>query len=254
MKQEFTIGLEGIRIRVGCFYERTSVRCRDYLTGGKEDLKIVISREDLERERQKNSRECEPDKEKTVSGAQLEMLARYRQIAEKMPWFDTWLMHGSAVCAEGEAVLFTAPSGVGKSTHTALWLEQISGSFVVNGDKPLLSLHKEGCFVCGTPWAGKEGWYRNVLIPLKAICLLGRGTENRIREISFQEAFPMLLQQSYRPEDTAALEKTLELLHRLEGTVRFYSLMCNRDPEAARTAYGSIYHGEEKNEREDDIV
>ncbi len=248
MKQVFTIGLAGKRIRVGCFYDSTQVRCKEYLTDGKEDLKIIISREDLKLERERNSRESGLGGEKNVSDAELEMLALYRQIAEKMPWFDIWLMHGSAVCVEGEAVVFTAPSGVGKSTHTALWLEQIPDCFVVNGDKPLLRFHEERCFVCGTPWAGKEGWNRNVLVPLRAICQISRGTENQIREISFREAFPMLLQQSYRPEDVPAMERMLELLHRLEGTVRFYSLVCNRDPKAAHTAYGLIYHGKENNE------
>ena len=28
--------------------------------------------------------------------------------------------------------------GVGKTTHTKLWLDNIPGSFVVNGDKPLI--------------------------------------------------------------------------------------------------------------------
>ena len=47
MKQEFTIGLAGKRIRVGCFYDSTQVRCKEYLTDGKEDLKIIISREEV---------------------------------------------------------------------------------------------------------------------------------------------------------------------------------------------------------------
>ena len=56
----------------------------------------------------------------------------------------------------------------------------------------------------------------------------------------------MLLQQTYRPERTDALEKTLELLQQLEKTVRFYHLECNREPEAARIAFKAILSGERK--------
>lgn len=34
--------------------------------------------------------------------------------------------------------------GVGKTTHTKLWLDNIPGSFVVNGDKPLIRARSGG--------------------------------------------------------------------------------------------------------------
>ena len=47
----------------------------------------------------------------------------------------------------------------------------------------------------------------------------------------------MLIQQSYRPLDPAALSKTLSLVDRLSRTVSLYRLGCNMDPEAAELSY-----------------
>ena len=51
-----------------------------------------------------------------------------------------------------------------------------------------------------------------------------RGERNVIKEITFGQAFTFLLQQSYRPADAAKMRKTLSLLSRLNGRVRFFRL------------------------------
>ncbi|MBR6090450.1 MAG: hypothetical protein IKP86_10980 [Anaerolineaceae bacterium] len=47
----------------------------------------------------------------------LENSALYALMAEKLSAYDVLLMHGSALCMDGEAYVFTAASGTGKSTH-----------------------------------------------------------------------------------------------------------------------------------------
>lgn len=241
---QFQIRLAGRIIAVRSIYEEVLVLCRDYLSEEpEEDFRVEIQAKDIEFERKKSFREAmlEGHTPEYFPDSYLETLAVYRKIALRMPDYDTWLMHGSAVAVDGEAYLFTAPSGTGKTTHTRLWLEQIPGAFVVNGDKPLLRLQKDVCRVCGTPWSGKEGLNRNTQVPLRCICFLERGKENRIAEISFREALPMLLQQSYRPTDAAAMQKTMALVHGLKDTVRFFHLHCNMDPSAALVAWGRMH-------------
>ena len=167
----------------------------------------------------------------------METLAVYRKIAVGLLDHDVFLMHGSAVAVDGQGYLFTASSGVGKTTHTRLWLAHIPGASVVNGDKPLLRFSDGGVEVCGTPWAGKEGMNANVAVPLRAICVLERGAENRIAPLPFLEAYPILLQQSYRPADAAALQKTMQFVRRLGERVKLYRLACNMEPDAARVSY-----------------
>ena len=166
----------------------------------------------------------------------LETLAVYRKIASGMTAFSTFLMHGSVISAAGQGYMICAPSGIGKSTRTKLWLEEIPDSFVVNGDKPLLRVEEDRVIAFGTPWCGKEGWNRNTSVPLRAVFLLERG-ENMVREIGFAEAFPALLRQTYKPKDPDAKRETLRLLADMAGKVRVFSFRSEPTPEAVRMAW-----------------
>ena len=72
---------------------------------------------------------------------------------------------------------------------------------------------------------------------MKAICILTRADTNSIVPVTKSEAYPMLLQQAYRPNDVFALQKTLELIDKMAEKVELYRLGCNMDIEAAKVAY-----------------
>ena len=74
-------------------------------------------------------------------------------------------------------------------------------------------------------------------VPVKAICILTRDTTNHIEEISLEDAFPILYQQTYRPKDVAKLSRTIDLINRMAKNVKFFRLGCNMDPEAARISF-----------------
>ena len=132
----------------------------------------------------------------------LETLTVYRKIATAFLERSVLLMHGSVVAVDGEAYMFTALSGTGKSTHVRLWRKLFGDRAVmVNDDKPLVRIGGERAIVYGTPWDGKHHLSNNIAVPLKAIVVLRRGLENEIHPLTVQEAFPTLLQQSFRTED-----------------------------------------------------
>ena len=108
---------------------------------------------------------------------------------------------------------------------------------MVDDDKPFLRLGEDGVTIYGTPWNGKHHLGENIHMPLKAICILERGMENRIVPITAQEALITIFQQSHRPADIRQMGKYMELVDRLAGCVSFYRLQCNMDPQAARVAY-----------------
>lgn len=230
------ISLAGIHIEIQSIHDSVYRLCRDYLVeAGPADFTVEITQSDIEYERQKSIREAILEHLKPInySDPYLETLAVYRKIATHVLSYDTFLMHGSVVAACGGAYLFTAPSGTGKTTHTKLWLENIPGSYVVNGDKPLIRVRDGYCEACGTPWAGKEAMNTNVIVPLKAICLLERGQDNSIEELPFLKVYTSLFQQIYRPNEEGPVRKTIELIQKLRESVRFYRLTCNMEPEAA---------------------
>ena len=238
---EFTVCLAGKNIAVRSLFDEVYEFCRDYLTDRPADLTVDVTPEDINYEKELNIRESQIEGIPVYDypDSYLETLAVYRKIVTKMLEFDTFLMHGAVVAVGDKAWLFTAPSGTGKTTHINLWLKNIPGSYVVNGDKPLIHIGDE-CTVYGTPWAGKERMNRNVGVKLCGIVILNRGLNNIIEKVPMTQILPILIQQSYRPKTRIELEKTLSLLSRLGRKIPMYLLYCNMNDEAALTAYNVL--------------
>ena len=230
-------------IEITTLFPETHALCAAYRAEGEADFSVRTAQADIDFERVKSAREAELEGRAPYAWPEdyLETLAVYRQIAEKLPDYDSVLFHGSCLAVDGAGYLFTAKSGTGKSTHARLWRELLGERAVmVNDDKPLLRITAEGVFAYGTPWDGKHRLSANISVPLRALCVLERAEENRIEPITVSQAYPMLLQQVYRPADPAALAKTLALIDRLAENVKLFRLGCNMETEAARLAYESM--------------
>lgn len=131
----FIIRLAEIRIRIENRYAFIERQCAGYICPGDEYAFSVSASEEELREEQKNG---------DFSAAYCESICLYRHICETLPNYNVFLMHASIIEADGNAYAFTAKSGVGKSTHTALWLKNIPHARVLNGDKPLLRVETDG--------------------------------------------------------------------------------------------------------------
>ena len=239
----FSIKSAGAVFQVRSLFESTRDYCRAYLTEEAADCIIEICREDLDFEQRAAREEAELEgfRYRNFPDPYLERTAIQRKAAEFLFSRDVLVFHGSVVAVDGQGYLFTAKSGTGKSTHTRFW-RQVFGdrAVMVNDDKPFLRFTEEGVLVCGSPWSGKHGLDTNITVPLKAVCILERGPENRIRPIDARDALFMLLQQSNRPLDKTLMPKYLELVDRLAAGTRFWRMECNLDPEAARVAHEAM--------------
>ena len=235
-----TYEIARLTVQIESIYTLVHHYCKAYMTQKPTQFTITISQADIDFERIKSAREDQIEglPIQDHSDAYLETLAVYRKLANRMLQENTLLFHGSAIAVDGQAVLFTAKSGTGKSTHTKLWRDLFGDRAVmVNDDKPLLRILEDGVLVCGTPWDGKHRLSTNCALPLKAICILERGEENVITPISPKEALPMVLQQSFRPDNPAGVARLLQVVNDISGKVAFYRLRCNMEPEAAKVAY-----------------
>lgn len=150
------------------------------------------------------------------------------------------MLHASAVEYGGQAVCFSAPPGVGKSTHAERWV-RLFGASILNDDKPALRRSREGWRVYGTPWSGKEDRSANRSVPLAGICFLFQGAENALEPLTPAEALPLLLSQTpfrLRRED---LERLLALTDRLLRETRLWRLTCRNDDGAAWFAKSRLF-------------
>ena len=232
-------GFAGVKFLLVPVHDVIHRQCEAYrLTGTDYDFVIQTNCDDIARERELSAREdvLEGRAIQYYSDSYLESLAVCRKIAEVLPEYDSFLFHGSALAADGQAFLFAAPSGTGKSTHARLWRELLGERVVmVNDDKPIIRVNEHESAVYGTPWDGKHHLSSNIAVPLKAICFLEQAKRNSICEVSKREMLPALLRQVYLPEDPVMVRKTLELLDRMQ--VRFYQMKCNMELQAAEMAY-----------------
>ena len=167
----------------------------------------------------------------------LERSVIQRKVAQCLLARDVLLMHGSTVAVDGQAYLFTAPCGTGKSTHTRLWREVFGDRAVmVNDDKPFLRIAAGEVLAYGSPWSGKHGLANNVCFPLKGICVLRRGADNVIRQTEMGQFDNFLLRQ-IQPEGD---ERVTWLLSKLLDLVPVWELACNRDREAALISHSAM--------------
>ena len=232
-----------LNIEISSLYERVHRYCEGYEAGenaGGPDIRVDISEDDIESERTFSDRTRAKEGRLALvpTDDYLEELAVYRKICEKLPYYDRFLFHGSALAMDGEGFLFTAPSGTGKSTHARLWREVFGDKVtMINDDKPVIGIQGNEIRIFGTPWNGKHRLGTNTSVPLKAICFLQRGENNSIREASREEMLPKLLGQVFRPADKEALVRVMGLMDTVTKTVKHYILTCNMDIEAARVSH-----------------
>lgn len=233
----------GHNVLIRSRYKSVQDLCREYRTEGEPELIVEPTLEEILREQEISDRENQIEGKPQILFPRdyLEHIAVYRKIAQWMVSKDTLLLHGSVIGVDGKAYLFTAKSGTGKSTHTRLWRELFQERAVmVNDDKPLLKVENGAVIACGTPWNGKHHLGTNIALPLQGIAILKRGLENTIEPADDREAFSMLIQQAYRPEDPVAMAKTMALLDRIRQMVPVWELHCNMELSAAQTAYDAM--------------
>lgn len=244
MKQAYKIANHIVMI--DSIYETVHNLCNEYCffdTKNEDYISIKINEEDIKNEKEIAEKECllENIPIYQYSDDLYETTAVYRKLAKELLHDNILLCHGSVVAIDNQAYMFIAKSGTGKSTHTRMWREVFGkNAIMVNDDKPLIEINENKAIVFGTPWNGKHCLGSNISVPLKAITILERGSENEIKEISKGDAFPKLLQQTYRIPGKDNMEQIVQLLGSLSNVVKFYKMKCNISHEAAIMAYEKI--------------
>ena len=151
------------------------------------------------------------------------------------------LVHSSALIYNNGAYLFSADSGVGKSTHTKLWLKAFGDKVhIMNDDKPVVRLYDDHAQAFGTPFDGGSGIAHNENYPLKAIIFVERGEKNSVRIPTSREIIQKLYFQTARMVNRETAEKMLLNFEKLLTLSKFYVLTCNMDISAAYVAFDGI--------------
>jgi len=159
---------------------------------------------------------------------------------------DCLVLHSSCVATERGSILFTAPSGGGKTTQSEFWRD-FCGAHIVNGDKNALGRKPGGGFVTyGLPFSGSSPDCLNENHPLRAVVLLGKGPRDELVRLNgrgFAQLFSQIVQH---PWDADYMERALSLAQALCEEVPIYFYSCTRTPQAALTLRDALEREEER--------
>lgn len=158
------------------------------------------------------------------------------ELSEFMIRHDICILHASLIACQGRGILFTAPSGTGKSTQAELW-KRYRGAEILNGDRAMIR-SRDGYVAYGSPYSGSSGIYRNESAPVTAIVVLRQAPFNRVRRMTTKEAYISLLSElSLSPISRETVERQSRWLLALLGRVPVFLLECLPDEGAVNTLY-----------------
>lgn len=150
-------------------------------------------------------------------------------------------IHSASILYQEKAWLFSGHSGMGKSTHTALWHELWDIPYL-NGDLNLLGLQDDHIIVYGIPWCGTSGIFTTRQYELGGIVLLGRDTQtDHLEELSPSEKILRVMQRMISPSwKELQLSQNLSFAEKIAEHVPVLHFLCTKNPSAAHTMKAAI--------------
>ena len=142
------------------------------------------------------------------------------------------LLHCAYIGWQKQAILFTAPSGTGKSTQAALW-QQFRGAEIINGDRAAIRHLNGKLYAEGVPFSGSSPYCKNVTLPLRAVVCLSQAPVTSIRKMRGYEAFSRIWEGiGVQTWDKADVEAASALVKTVAETIPVYYLPCTPDETA----------------------
>ena len=242
-RQPITVEIAGVTASILCGFRENYEFLLPYRTEKAPAFTVEITQEDIDfslahLEKYFGKRSV------PYSDVFLENVSIQNVLSRRLLEYDVLALHGSALCMDGEAIIFTAKSGTGKSTHARLWRETFGDRvWMINDDKPMIRIENGKAAVYGTPWDGKHHLSRNASAPLKAIVKIERDTENHIEPMNRADAFQLLMthgavtRRGPMKLSGAVKLRAMALETALLDAAEFYRLGCNMDPDAALVAW-----------------
>ena len=142
------------------------------------------------------------------------------------------ILHASLLNTQFGGLVFSGPSGIGKSTQAELW-EEYEDAEQINGDRPILYKKENVWMGYGSPYAGSSKCYVNKGVPVRAIMLLAQGEDCRIMPLRKSEAFREIFRNcTVYSWDREFVERVITLVTELVSDIPIYRLICTPDQRA----------------------
>jgi hypothetical protein len=145
------------------------------------------------------------------------------------------ILHCAYIIYNGQAVLFTAPSGGGKSTQAELWRKYL-GAEIINGDRAIIVPGGGMTAAYSLPYAGSSGICKNKTAPVKAIIYLRQAKKDsavRLRGgYAFSRVWEGCFVNTWNRDDVA---RAADAVSAVVGSTPVFMLECTPERSAADT-------------------
>ena len=154
---------------------------------------------------------------------------------------DTMILHASCILVGGEAIAFSGPSGIGKSTQASLW-QRHRNARILNGDRVLLTPREDHILLHSHYLSGTSGICENGSAPLRALILLGQAPRSFVYAPSPLDAFRRVLSQTdYDPGNREQMIRITMLAEKLLSLGQVWCLDCTMDESAVTCLEKHLY-------------
>ncbi|MDO4312479.1 MAG: hypothetical protein Q4C52_05290 [Eubacteriales bacterium] len=146
--------------------------------------------------------------------------------------FHILFLHGSQIAVRQKGIVFSAPSGGGKSTQAMLWKTYRDAKIICN-DRTLLQKDKGQWYTHGYPLDGSAPVCSGQVFGLGSVVLLEQGVTNEVQRLKARSAVARLMHQVVMDAwSSESRNRTLELLLELMNDIPVYLLTCTADERA----------------------
>ena len=145
---------------------------------------------------------------------------------------ETIMLHSSYIKYNNKAILFSAPSGVGKSTQAGLW-EKYECAEIINGDRAAIRNINGKWKAYGLPFAGSSEVFKNISSDISSIVVIRQGKENYIERLSILDSFKYIYSETItNPLDSEFINLKIDIINKLITEIPIYIFYCTPDKKA----------------------
>lgn len=166
----------------------------------------------------------------------------YMHLEELLLENQALILHAASIVYQEQAILFTAPSGTGKTTQTNLWHRYLEGIEDLNGDRTVLQRTEKGWFACGFPICGSSGRCEQRAVPIKAVVIVRQGEKNEICKLSALQSVMSLYSEITVPNlNREYPERAMGLIEEFVQNVPVIQYTCTMQKNAFTKLYHDLY-------------
>ena len=168
------------------------------------------------------------------------MFASLLSLERRMLKYNNFILHSSYMVVDNKAILFSAPSGTGKSTQANLW-EKYRHASVINGDRSLLTFEDNKLYACGWRICGSSEICFNEKYEVSCIVLLSQAKENNIEKVDYKTSVKRILGEiTINYHNALFVNSALDFIDKIISKVPIYHLACDISENAVKCLENQI--------------